>query len=183
MTARDLYCEVCGLPFRPFHDTDHDQETAWLTRATFKHGTGQLDLRSLEHDGEFLVVHGKIPAWLKKHVTKESGGAKVLYISQASHRRGSLLHAACAKRTDTLVAKLANTMYVRPYQQRWFDVDGFLKDKKVRFLMAEPDGAARRSIEDMTMKELRSVCGVMQINASANTKKGLIGNIREFVCG
>jgi hypothetical protein len=143
MSRIDLYCKVCGLPFKIIkipEDNNNGSSTKWLLDATlrFKNHKG-ISVTATDNRGSFTIKHSlkKIPSTLldslnKKNLFRPDNSLK---LKQSSMYH--LIHKRCSKRYDKTSVKQLRKK-VKVYHNKTFDTKYFLKNKSLRFLLKKP---------------------------------------------
>ncbi len=200
----DLYCKVCGLPFRPIEEKE--EETQWLNDTVLTCSGQTLLLKSLETSGQFEINQTnpskKILNKLKANDCLEDDNKILPYALLEKHPRACFLcHSACENRKDAGKVKKDLKM-VQIFQEQIFNDPEFLEKESLHYLLKKPgmkspvQGSSKKSVvkelekpvkeskkplEKLTVKNLHDVCETLGIK-KAKSKTSVIKDIKEFVC-
>lgn len=160
MGGFDLFCNICELPFEPFHNPTYKQKTKWLNYAICEYSKDgimyKIPVKNYDGYGKFEII-GDLPEALKndeyfmkefikdeeilieqngKYFLKKITALLTHYVLLTPDMSyvGDMYHSACANRKDK-----DNLIPLKEFTQQWFDQDGFLKDKDLLWLLNEPE--------------------------------------------
>lgn len=178
----DLYCKVCGLPFRPIEN--REDKTLWLNDALLNCSDEILSLKSLESSGSF-EINDKTPSKkiMKKLLDNDclwKDNTVSPYNLLEKHPRSCFLcHSACKYRNDAEKVK-KDLNKVKKFQEQYFNDPEFLEKQALNYLLIRPATSTphpkKVSIESLTVQRLHDVCDIIGI------KKGKLkdGNYKKY---
>lgn len=148
----DHYCEVCGLPFYDIKHKNIRQDVSWMNNAILKFRGIEIQLYK-DNCNLFDIKSKDIPLALKKDEDFMDfvGGNKLETFAFGPYGdygdESSLYHNVCKDRPDIYKVKEVLPI-VKKYQEQYFDIDNFIKDPKVKWLLngvSKPSTSKRKT--------------------------------------